>query len=729
MIRFFSFSRSRFAHRPLAFWAAACFCFAPFPAKSFQDSDFSQTFPTPKILEPNVEFWKKVYGVYDEDQVMIHDKDDLEVIYEVVNFEDLIPNHESVSMRQKWKRIAEVKKGYAKAIRSLAGKIDSNGKLNVMEHQVLQAFGGSVTKDRLLRAARNIRGQQGLKQRFRKGIERAGLYMDKIRKTFREYNLPPALVYLPHVESSFNYKAYSKAGAAGLWQFTRSSARIYKMKVNYDIDERFDPVAATAAAARHLVGNYELLKSWPLSVTAYNHGPNGMRRAKRQFGDDMGTIVRRYKSRSFGFASRNFYAEFLAAYEVATNYEKYFGPVVPMKPIKYLSFKTKKYYSVSTLMTKFALTKKEFQRFNPALRPPVLRGQRRIPRNYTLHVPDRPMIDEKAVWASLSPAESFDAQVHTDWYKVRRGDNLAAIARRVNSSIPTLMEYNNLANAHRIYIGQILKIPPKENARKPEPKPSVVLADISPVRPKTSPKPAVTKAPAPKVTVSDKTDVGSSPSKAASKSEKSIEKKPVIVELPELLEPTNGLATPITEIAPPNMRLELAAGEKAGYILIASEEPREEVREIGAKIFVPQPVSEWIAVEPEETLGHYAEWLEITARELRRINNFASNREIQIGQKIHLSYEKVNPEEFQRRRFEFQQSIEEDFLTSFSIEGVKTHTVKRGQSIWYITNRLYDLPLWLIVKYNPGRELRELHIGDQVNIPVVVEKQEPQRGM
>ena len=104
--------------------------------------------------------------------------------------------------------------------------------------------------------------------------------MKEIKRIFKEVGVPEELSVLPHVESSFQLQAYSSAGAAGIWQFTRSTGRLY-MKVGYEVDERRDPIVAAYAAAKLLKHNYKQLKSWPLAITAYNHGVNGMKRAKK----------------------------------------------------------------------------------------------------------------------------------------------------------------------------------------------------------------------------------------------------------------------------------------------------------------------------------------------------------------------------------------------------------------------------------------------------------------
>jgi membrane-bound lytic murein transglycosylase D len=152
--------------------------------------------------------------------------------------------------------------------------------LSQREKRVVELFGVNADSNRLQQAASAIRAQQGLRERFHLSLERSGRYRDVMTAIFRQYGLPKELIGLPHVESLFDYQAYSKAGAAGLWQFTRSTGRLF-MTINDDVDERLDPLRSTEAAAKLLRLNYNALEgSWPLAITAYNHGLDGMRRAK-----------------------------------------------------------------------------------------------------------------------------------------------------------------------------------------------------------------------------------------------------------------------------------------------------------------------------------------------------------------------------------------------------------------------------------------------------------------
>jgi membrane-bound lytic murein transglycosylase D len=155
-----------------------------------------------------------------------------------------------------------------------------------------------------------------------------------MERIFRAEGLPLELTRLPLVESCFDVEAYSKVGAAGIWQFMPATGRLYAMDVNDSVDERRDPIASTRAAARFLRHNYEALEdSWPLAITAYNHGPAGIRRAISATGTtDIGVIVGRYDGPAFGFASRNFYAEFLAALDVDRHREAWFGKLDVHQP-------------------------------------------------------------------------------------------------------------------------------------------------------------------------------------------------------------------------------------------------------------------------------------------------------------------------------------------------------------------------------------------------------------
>jgi membrane-bound lytic murein transglycosylase D len=170
-----------------------------------------------------------------------------------------------------------------------------------------------------------------MRERFKRGLEISGRYDAVFRGVFREAGLPEDLAYLPHVESSFQNHAASSVGAVGMWQFMPGTARQF-MIMTAAVDERRDPVASAQGAARYLSSAHDRLGAWPLALTSYNHGVGGMLRAQRTFGNDFVSIVRNYDGPAFGFASRNFYAEFLAAREIARNPQRFFPEGVSYQP-------------------------------------------------------------------------------------------------------------------------------------------------------------------------------------------------------------------------------------------------------------------------------------------------------------------------------------------------------------------------------------------------------------
>ena len=202
-------------------------------------------------------------------------------------------------------------------------------------------------------ARADIRFQLGQSNRFYDGLIRSGAWQANMRETFRDAGLPEELASLPHVESSFNTQAKSKVGAAGMWQFTRSTGRRF-MQIDHVVDERFDPYIATQAATQLLNQNLAVTGSLPLALTAYNHGAAGMRRAAHKLGtQDIETIVRKYKSRTFGFASRNFYVAFLAAVDVEKNAQKYFGDISKLPVDASIVVRTSDYIPVSAITKQF----------------------------------------------------------------------------------------------------------------------------------------------------------------------------------------------------------------------------------------------------------------------------------------------------------------------------------------------------------------------------------------
>jgi membrane-bound lytic murein transglycosylase D len=289
---------------------ACCILFALIvgPAKVQATSDHND-FPEFPAIRNNVDFWEKIYSTYSINTAVIHDQYDLTKIYEVVT---LIEQDTPDARRINNQHLNAVKEKYSQILLRLSTGHPPETK---EEKKVAGMFHGPSARTVMREAAENIRAQNGQKERFLEGVLCSARYLYRIRKVFREHGLPADLAYLPHVESSFNVKAYSKVGAAGLWQFTRATGKQY-MRIDNHVDERRDPLISTQAAAKLLKKNHEALGSWPLAITAYNYGTAGMVRAQQSHGS-YENIFKNYEEGYFKFASRNFYSEFLAARKAA----------------------------------------------------------------------------------------------------------------------------------------------------------------------------------------------------------------------------------------------------------------------------------------------------------------------------------------------------------------------------------------------------------------------------
>lgn len=284
------------------------------------DYGSSEIFPVPSEIQPNVDFWRHVYGVWSRGQVAFHDDEHMDVIYEVARLPGAI--HDGYTETQKrW--ISERKAYYQDQVRGLERRVSSRAPLSQSDKQLLAKFEKAGGTSALYGASDRVRSQRGLRERFRRGLEISGRYDPHFRELMRAQGVPEDLAYLPHVESSFQTNARSSVGAAGVWQFMPSTGRMY-MTVNSTQDERLDPILAANGAANYLSDAYRKLRSWPLAITSYNHGQGGMAKAKAMYGDDIGRVVKNYNGKYFGFASRNFYAEFIAAREVASHPKLYF---------------------------------------------------------------------------------------------------------------------------------------------------------------------------------------------------------------------------------------------------------------------------------------------------------------------------------------------------------------------------------------------------------------------
>jgi len=414
---------------------------------SGQQATAKAQFPIYPIIKPNVLFWEKVYSTYTSRQGILHDKDTLDIIYTVVDLVDWNTPH-AAKINNKLIKIARHK--YQKILSNLATGMKPRTR---EEKRIAQLFKRSRHRS-YRKAKENIRLQIGQKDHFLAGVIRSGRYMPSIQRILRAWGLPLELAYLPHVESSFNPKAHSKASAVGLWQFTKTTGRDF-MTINQVLDERYDPYLSSQAAAKFLKENYRQLGSWPLALTAYNYGRAGMIRAQRQKGSYQ-KIFKTHNTKLFKFASRNFYSEFVAALRVARRLEK--DPsIIKDRPRASATLRLQGFASAGALRRYFAVSPQDFTLLNPALRKSVLQEKKYVPKGYLLRLPATSTIRKKI---KKIPSRLFhNSQIRDKVYIVHKGDTAGSIARKYKISLTELSRNNNLNSRATIHIGQKLKIP------------------------------------------------------------------------------------------------------------------------------------------------------------------------------------------------------------------------------------------------------------------------------
>jgi membrane-bound lytic murein transglycosylase D len=647
-------------------WIGLALLVAPFIWCTPLRADTSDAFAYPPELEPDVRFWIRVYTEVTTDQGLLHDDWYLGLVYEVLRFDP------SDSPRQRERIVEQAKARYAALLRRFAAGDTEN--LTPHERRILHAFGDKTTPAGYREAIERIRFQLGQADRFHEGLIRAQAYEASISRVLADRGVPPEIGALPHVESSFNPAAYSRVGAAGLWQFMPGTARRY-MRVDGVVDQRLDPYSATEAAANLMLYNYRLLGSWPLAVTAYNHGPGGLKRAQDELGtSDIAVIVKHYQGATFGFASRNFYVAFLAALEVDRNAEKYFGPLTHLPETQSTVVTLPDYVAVDALARAFKADLGALRVLNPALRPAVWNKTRLVPRGYELRIPGSPPpADITAVWARLPPAERFVAQRNDGAHRARRGETLASIAAVSGVTLNRLLAANGLSSARELTRGEVVRIPmPASRAEG-----SAAGVAVGATAAATSPPIEALPAAAPAAPVE-------------------AEAAPALARQPPPKEPVSQRQAESTALLP--AASPSGNGDNTDY-------------SVGA--------DNTVVVQAAETLGHFADWSKVSSASLRTLNKLHKNAMVTLGHKVKLDLSQVSAAQFETARRDYHRQLQESFFATHRISGTENYVVKKGESLWIIAQQHSDLPVWLVAEYNPDVDFGEVRPGATIALPRV----------
>ncbi len=712
-----------------------------FPLQSYgQDPAL---FPRPAELEPAINFWVRVYTEVDTQSGFLHDSQHLDVIYTSLDLD---------------RRNIEARRSHIQEdLRVLAsGKRDQ---LTRTQREVLALWPEDVSNQTLRTAASNVRWQLGQSDRFLGGLQRSGAYREHIYNIINEKGLPKELGVLPHVESSFNPGAFSSASAAGMWQFGRATGQRF-MRIDHIVDERMDPYTATNAAMSLLEYNYSVLGTWPLALTAYNHGAGGIARAVRETGTtDIEKIVANYRGRSFGFASRNFYAQFLAVIQVENNAEEYFGDVRFNPAPRFREVVTDAFIDAEVFARSVGISLEQLRDDNRGLRPVVWEGNKRIPAGFKMKVREE-IAPDGDILAMVPDDFKFPVQTPDIAYVVERGDSLSVIARRFNTSVARLASLNQLQSRNRIQIGQRLLLPQDNNLGTPQiaaveddgsytvrrgdtvsliaarfgvteqallgvngiqdphriyPGQQLAMPGLVDAGIKLAGIEAA-ETPTPPVRVQFADEVDSAPDSTAAElasaepeaKQLTLQRLPPAAVLPDNQE----LDAPVTVAE--------STAEALDPVIDVSESNEQLVESLSADPSDYTVASNnTVEVQASETLGHFAEWLGIRAWDVRRLNNMAFRDPVIVGKRLTLDFSRVNIAEFELKRREFHSKLQQEFFSNYRIQGVEQYEIKRGDNIGAIARNRYSTPIWLLRQYNPELDFNRIQIGQQIVFPLL----------
>ncbi|MEM9604399.1 MAG: LysM peptidoglycan-binding domain-containing protein [Pseudomonadota bacterium] len=609
--------------------------------------------PRPAGIEPWIAFWQRIYGTHHDGVLTLHDARDVSVVYATLE----TPPGQSLQARRD--RAAPEIAAFQQALRDVAA--GETRPLTPYHERVLWLWQDEPDRAALSDAAEHIRFQVGHAGVFREALHTARLWRPWINRVLDAHGLPRGLGAIPFVETFFRNEVAPDSGARGIWQFTEAAGR-RDLHIGSDLDERMSYYKSTLAAARLLSHKFAITRRWPLAVTAYNHGTRGVVRAVRELKTrDLGVIARQYTGPDFGFASRNFYAQVLAAVHVEANRAHYFGALPPAdtKPTRF-ALQLRQALSLSEISVAQNVSVAGLRAANPDILAPGYAAGKRLPRGFTVWV--------NCVSDCPSPVANLPAKPVATLarYTVRPGDTLSHIALRVGASVAEIARENALDPSAALRIGSELRVPGAPEASDYLVFPPELTLDAA----------------------YDGTTVRPQPLRRLH---------------PGLRDGSRVLID--------DLRANRPTRPDSGETVVVPDSTVYDLAPDGT-----------LALLHGESTGLVARWLDMDTASLHRLNGLADNAVLDVGHALTLSFEHVPAAEVVRRRLRYHRDRQYAWYQTWQIDGTITHRIDVGDRLWQLAERDYNVPQWLVLEYNPTLDFNRLRPGQRLRLPRVEER-------